>query len=242
MIRFRIQTAVLLLPLALLTACGGGRSAPQDPEVLLERGMSLYADGKYRKAAEFLDRFLSARPGDARVPEVLLTLGRARMASGDELTAVADFLRVVNSHPGSPQVPDARRGMCEAYADLSPRYPLDQEYTRTAIVYCESYLSLFPDAPTAPEVRERIAGMRTRLARKAYETGVFYLRRKAYDSALIYFNETVAEYPDTGFAPAALLKLLETYERIGYEEEAADARARLLRDYPQSDEARSLAG
>jgi hypothetical protein len=43
-------------------------------------------------------------------------------------------------------------------------------------------------------------------------------------------------------APAALLKLFQAYGAVGYVEERDAAKARLLHDYPQSTEARSLAG
>ncbi|HEX8904836.1 MAG TPA: outer membrane protein assembly factor BamD, partial [Longimicrobiaceae bacterium] len=76
---------------------------------------------------------------------------------------------------------------------------------------------------------------------KAYLNGMFYLRRQAYDAAVIYFNDTANGFPDTPWAPAALARIVEAYRKINYREEAEEARQRLLRDYPQSAEARLLA-
>jgi hypothetical protein len=50
----------------------------------------------------------------------------------------------------------------------------------------------------------------------------------------------LAEFPDTPSAPAALAQLIETYERIGYVEDAAAARDRLRQEYPESMEAQEL--
>jgi outer membrane protein assembly factor BamD (BamD/ComL family) len=84
--------------------------------------------------------------------------------------------------------------------------------------------------------------MRSKLAQKAYENGMFYFRRRAYDAAVVYFEDAVTRFPDTHFAPTALLRMYESYQRIGYTEEAAEVRARLLRDYAASPEARGLTG
>jgi TolA-binding protein len=58
---------------------------------------------------------------------------------------------------------------------------------------------------------------------------------------VIYFNDTVNGWPETPWAPAALARVVEAYTRIGYREEADQARQRLLRDFPQSPEARTAA-
>ena len=42
-------------------------------------------------------------------------------------------------------------------------------------------------------------------------------------------------------APTALLRVVESYQRMGYREEEAAARQRLLAEYPQSAEARTAA-
>jgi outer membrane protein assembly factor BamD (BamD/ComL family) len=83
--------------------------------------------------------------------------------------------------------------------------------------------------------------MREKLAYKAYLNGMFYLRRQAYDAAIIYFNDAANGYPDTKWAPAALARVVEAYGRIGYRDEAEETRQRLLRDFPQSPEAQTLA-
>jgi outer membrane protein assembly factor BamD (BamD/ComL family) len=57
---------------------------------------------------------------------------------------------------------------------------------------------------------------------------------------VVYFEEVVTEYPDTTIAPGALEQLVETYSRLGYVEDAEDARERLLREYPQSPEAQAM--
>ncbi len=240
-----IQTnrAAFVLLAVLLAACGPKRPPAQvTPDDLFRRGMTEHAEGRHRRAAETLQRFISENGGDPRVPQALLTLGRSHLGTREYVTAVADFLRLVNDFPTDPLARDARMGMCQGYARLAPEPALDQEYTRAALAYCESFAQIYPGTEDAARANEIVADMEGRLARKAFDNGMYYFKRKAYDAALIYFQETVRDHARTPHAPAALKMMIDTYTRIGYTEEATEARARLLRDYPNSPEAKSLPG
>lgn len=234
------------LPLALacvllLAACGGNQSPAQlAPDALYERGMAAYRAGSYGRAAELLDLFLQGSLGDPRSAEARISLARARMQRREYVLAAGDFTRLLNESPPDSLQQPARFGLCEAYHSLSPKPQLDQEYTGGALAYCESVATTYPGTPEAQQAAGWVVEMKTKLAQKTYDTGMFYFKRGAYDAAVIYFNEAVEQFPETSVAPMALLRVVESYDRIGYKEEADEARARLLRDYPQSAEARSV--
>lgn len=238
------RLAVLALGISSFAACAPRRQppAPPSPETLYREGMAAYSARRYDRAIERLEAFARDNFGDPRVPEARLTLGRARVAKREYVAAAADFQRVVTDFPTHPLGRDARFGMCDAYSRLSPRPQLDPEYTNAAIGHCEAFARAFPGTPDAELAKQRVAEMRAKLAQKAYENGMFYFKRRAYDAAVIYFEEAATRFPDTHFAPTALLRMYESYQRIGYTEEAAEVRARLLRDYAASPEARNLAG
>ncbi|HEX2094461.1 MAG TPA: outer membrane protein assembly factor BamD [Longimicrobiaceae bacterium] len=244
MIRFPLRRIFLTLPFALVVGGCGRNSNPAQlgPDALYERGTTAYRTGKYGRAVDLLNRFLQAHLGDPRAAEARMTLGRAHMARREYILAAGEFTRLLNETPPDSLQRSARFGICEAYRRLSPRPQLDQEYTGGAIAHCESVATYYPGTQEAAQAAEWVRDLKQKLAQKSYDTGMFYFKRGAYDAAVIYFTETVEQYPDTVVAAAALLKLLQSYETIGYKEEAADARARLLREYPQSPEARTLQG
>lgn len=225
----------------LLGGCGPHRPpAPLGPDVLYTQGMTAYRAGKHGRAIQRLDEFLRANVGDPRAPEARMTLGRAHMARKEYVLAAGEFTRLINETPPDSLQRAARFGICEAYMRMSPKAQLDQEYTTGALAHCESLGTYYPGTPEAERAGKWVGELQAKLAQKAYDTGIFYMKRGAYDAAVIYFNETVQQYPGTPFAPAALLRLVESYRTIGYKEEAEEARTRLLRDYPQSAEARTL--
>ncbi|MDB4949644.1 MAG: hypothetical protein JWM27_2293 [Gemmatimonadetes bacterium] len=237
------RTAAAALGSVLLAGCHPKKAPePVSPDTVYQRAQQAYANGKNGRAATLFEQFLALSPGDPRVPTATYLTARARMGTHEYVTAAAQFLRVVNDFPADTLARTARMGLCEAYVHLSPRPQLDQDYTNSAIAYCESYGQLYPNTPQADRAALMVQALQSKLAQKEYETGVFYFRRKAYDASVIYFTRAAAEFPQTPFAPAALLKLYEAYAAVGYVEERDAAKARLLKDYPSSPEAKSLAG
>jgi outer membrane assembly lipoprotein YfiO len=229
-----------LLALPALSGCAVFKTPPPlTPEVAFQRGMDAYRAQRWSRAATLLQAWVDASTGDPRLPDALYALGRARMGTGEYLLAASTMLRIVTDFPADPRQADARFRICEAYQRLSPRSALDQEHTNTALLYCDSYAQYYPQTPQADSARQWVRGLREKLARKEFEAGAWYARRGFLDAAVIYFQRAVDQYPDTPVAPSALVRLAETYDRLGYREEAEETRVRLRRDFPQSPEARS---
>lgn len=236
------RVSILLAGLLLVSGCASREMnlASLEPDELYERGTAAYAGGDYDRAIRILDTFVARNLGDPRAPEARMLLGRAHLAQREFVSAATHFQRLVSDYPSSPLQQEARSAICDSYYRLSPGEALDQEYTHAAIDHCEAVVAYYPGTPDAETAAHHVADLRTKLARKAYETGVFYFRRRAYDAAVVYFTGVVQDYPDTSVAPAALQQLVETYTRIGYVEEATEARERLIREYPDSPEAQAV--
>jgi outer membrane assembly lipoprotein YfiO len=236
----RSGLAAALLSAPALSGCAVFKSPPPlTPEVAYQRGMEAYRAQKWGRAATLLQAWVDASAGDPRLPEVLYALGDARMHRGEYVMAASTMLRIVTDYPTNPRQREARYRICEAYNRLSPRPQLDQEDTHTALAYCSSYAEYYPQTPQADTARQWVTSLRQKLAQKEFEAGAWYARRGFFDAAVIYFQRAADSYPDTPVAPSALVRLAETYDRLGYKEEAEETRTRLRRDFPQSPEARS---
>jgi len=236
------RAALALLVAAALPGCAVFQTPPPlTVESAYTQGMAAYEARRFGRAVELLGQFVPNAAGDPRLKGALMALGRAQLETRDYVSATTQFLRVATEFARDPEAAEARFGLCDAYHRLSPRPQLDPEYTSAAITYCESYASIYPGTPQATQALQWVTEMRGKLAEKSYENGFFYFRRGLYDAAVVYFNEVLAGFPETAWAPRALLRLTEAYDRMGYREEHAATRQRLLRDYPQSPEARNLA-
>ncbi|MEX2582063.1 MAG: outer membrane protein assembly factor BamD, partial [Gemmatimonadota bacterium] len=178
--------------------------------------------------------------GDPRAPGARMMLAEAPMARREYAIAATHYQRMVIDFPSHPRALEARYRTCDAYHRLSPQPALDQEYTLSALLHCESVAGNFPGTEEAEQAQQRADELRLKLAQKVYDTGLFYFRRGAFDSAVVYFDAVLQQYPDSPLAPAALGQLVDAYTRIGYLEDAEEARERLLTEYPQSEEAQAL--
>jgi outer membrane assembly lipoprotein YfiO len=238
----RRATAALIVTLFLPGCAVFRKEQPVTPEMAFVRGLQAYNAGHWARAAELIKRWVDANAaGDPRMPQALLALGTAHVRIGEHLTASSELLRLVTEYPQAPEQRQARFELCRAYHALSPKAQLDQQYTATASTYCASYAEYYATTPQADTARRWVTEMSEKLAYKTYLTGMFYLRRNAIDAAVIYFNDAAANWPETPWAPAAVARVVEAYTRIGYKDEAELARQRLLRDFPQSPEARAAA-
>ncbi len=205
-------------------------------------GLEKFESRDWNGTIEAMQRYVFADPGAARVDSAQLLTGEAYFNQKQYLTAASEFQRLAQDRPAGRLADLARYRACESYYELSPRPELDQEYTEQAITECRSVALLYPGSPYAELAIQLVAELTNKIARKFYLNGVYYFRRKAYDSAIVYLEYMLETYRGSTVEPEALLKLYEAYVKLGYTDEADQTRDRLLRDYPDSPEARELRG
>src|SRR5688500_13296739 len=161
------------LCLLLLAGCASRRVDPRTlaPDVLWTRASAEYDEGDYGAAIPFLEAFVEQHLGDPRAPEALMRLGRANMARRQYISAASYFQRLAEDFPSSPLNLEARYAICTAYVRLSPKPPLDQEYTRAAVDHCGSVAISYPATAEADSARAHAGRMLERLAEKEYLNG-----------------------------------------------------------------------
>lgn len=223
----------------LAAGCAGGAVPLHtlDSDALYERGMTHLAERKWDEARRTFEYLLSAYPGHPMTEEIRYRIGEAYFGAKDYVLAASEMVRLATDYPTGQFADDARYLSCRAYAALSPKPQLDQEYTRAAIEHCEALITYFPTSEFAAEARQIVDALYEKLAEKIYRNGDYYYRRHAYDSAIIYFEELLRLYPRSSFAPRSLLRLAQTYAALGYQEELEAVLAQLSREFPDSPEA-----
>ena len=238
----RLTTLILILPLLSGCASRGPAFHQLEADALFEYGMEQMAEGDWGDAVLAFERFTQVYPTHPRIAAARYRLGEAYMGSKEYVTAAMELNRLANDYPAGPWADDARFQVCLAYYQLSPQPPHDQEYTRTAIGHCESLIAYYSDSEYIARAREMVTELVSRLAEKDYLTAAGYERRRALDSALIYYQQVVENFAATPWAPRSLLRMHDIYVRLEYQQEAEAAKNMLLRDFPASPEAMQLRG
>jgi outer membrane protein assembly factor BamD len=180
----------------------------------------LFRSGKWSKSSTQLERFLLEAPAaDRRTVPARFYLAESYFAGGDQLRAAREFRRVSDESPADSLAPEALMRAGDAYADLWRRPELDPTYGQQALATYQELLTRFPGSRIEPRARERVAFLENRFAEKSFKAALFYVRLKAYDSAILYLRDLLATYPRASVAPQALVRLVEAYRSIGYMEE-----------------------
>ncbi len=224
--------------LLLATACGGGPkpAATPAPERLLERGRAEFRRGAFRQSLATFQRLVAElEPGRPEEAEARYFLAESYFQAGERVEAAHAFRRVADQFSASPYAPVALLRAGDANLRLWRRPDLDPSYGQTALAIYQELVGRFPGTDAAARAQLHVRRLREWFAEKAYKNGMFYLRRRAFDSAIIYFKDVVANYPEAPRAADALLRLVDSYRAIGYDEERRETCAHLQRFYPQAD-------
>jgi outer membrane protein assembly factor BamD len=251
----RFRSLVLALGTLVVAGCGGGRSpeagssaippqaegaSAREVDSLFRLAESRIRHGKWGDAIEDLERLLlEFSPGDSRIPQARYFLGEAKLAIGNHLEAAREFRRVSDDTPNDRLAPEALLRVADVYAELWRRPELDPSYGQTALATYQELLNRYANTPAAARAQERIDELNERFAYKEYRAGLFYFKLKAYDSAILYMKDVVATYPRAAVAPDALIKLVEAYRRLGYQEDVKETCDYLRRFHPNAARRRS---
>jgi len=230
-----------LLSLVLLGACqhparvASSVVPERNPKEFLADAHRAFRRGNFARAlVAFHQLQFELGPGDPLTAEAHFYAAECAFQTGDLTTAALGFQKVAEEFPSSEFAALALLRDGDANMRLWRRPDVDASAGQTALATYQELLGRYPGTDAAVRAQLRIGQLNEWFAEKGYRTGMFYLRRRAYDSAIIYFKGVIATYADTRLVPHALLRLVDTYRAIGYAEERKEACANLRRYYPKA--------
>lgn len=151
------------------------------------------------------------------------------------ISAASEFNRLISDLPSSGLADDAQYMIGVSYFELSPKFSLDQQYTKKAITEFEKLLNYYPRSDFINEAKDKVKICQNKLAKKEYKAGELYINLKNYNAAIIYFNSVLENYPDSDWVKPALFKKGETLFKMNRINEAKNILETFLRIYPDSE-------
>ncbi|HET7025145.1 MAG TPA: outer membrane protein assembly factor BamD [Gemmatimonadales bacterium] len=204
-------------------------------DTLWQKADQLFRHGKWGDAQAAFERLnLEFAPGDPRIARARFELAECYLEGKSHLQAVREFRRVSDDLPGDELAPEALLRAGDAYAELWRRPELDPTYAQTAIQTYHELQTRYPGTAAARRSFGRVKGIEDLLAFKQYESAMYYVKYKAYDSAIIYFKDLAATYPRAPITPTALVQLVGIYRILGYQEDVNDTCGYLGRTTPSA--------
>lgn len=200
------RALALALAVTTLSACGGSQATVSSAQEAYDRGVAALDARKHARAVELFRSALDFGRTTEVADDAQLGLARAYRGDKQYLLAGAEYTRFIEFYRTDPRVPEAAYERILAYAELSPRFELDQTDTEQTIAYSRLYLQNYgTDSERAPEVAALLDELQEKLARKQFESGKLYERRELYEAAAIAYGRVLTEYPTSAVADVALL-------------------------------------
>jgi outer membrane assembly lipoprotein YfiO len=206
-------------------------------EALYAAGVQQLQQKKWDNAVLIFEKLTLELPArDTLLPASHFHLAEAYSRRGEHLLAAQAYSRLSESFATDTLADDAMYLAGRAYQAMWRRPVLDPQHGSNAAATYELLLGLYPDSEWKDSASKQLGILEEWFATKDYESGLHYLRRKAYDSAIIYLRDVVTKFPNTSRSRDAYLRLAQAYDAIKYKDDKADVCKTLREKYPSDPE------
>ena len=189
---------VVILAGMLAAGCGPKTQRVLTCQELYQQGNSFLEEQEWVKAQQAFERITLNYPGCELVDDAQFMLGEVYFRQNRFIEAQFEYRRLAEDFRLSERMEDAQYMIARCSFEQSYGHALDQTITDQAIFSLRQYLEDFPGGHWEQQARESLLKCRQKLARKSYETARFYNRQGYGDAALIYVDNVLNQYPETG--------------------------------------------
>ncbi|HVW94590.1 MAG TPA: outer membrane protein assembly factor BamD [Mucilaginibacter sp.] len=204
---FKKQLTLLAGVLAVLVIVLGGcksryekLKASNDNAKKYAEAIKYYNKRDYTKALGLFDDLVVRYRGHEGAEDLFYYNAYANYKLKDYTAAGYHFKNFAETYPSSPRAEECRFMYAYCLYLDSPIYSLDQSNTTKAIEGLQLFINLYPKSDRVEEAGKLIQTLRDKLERKSYENAKLYLTIGDYQAAVIAFNNTLRDYPDTKYA------------------------------------------
>lgn len=159
------------------------------------------------KALELYQHVVKNAPFGSYGDEAQFQIGEVYKSIGDYQEAQKAYQMVVDEYPNSALVAKARYQIAYVAMMASKKSQYSDEYAQRAIDEFQGFKEAYPSNAQAVEADESIKILRAKKAQTNYEVAAFYDKQKKYDSAKVYYQGVVTDYPETPAAATAKKRL-----------------------------------
>ncbi len=192
--------AILLVVLAGCKSKFEKLKASNDNAKKYKEAIRYYNEKNYGRALELFEDLVQRYRGRAEAEDLFYYYAYTNYKMRDYTSARYHFKTFADTYPSSTRAEECRFMSAYCYYLDSPLYSLDQDNTSKAIDALQLFINLYPKSDRVAEAGKLIQNLRDKLERKAYENAKLYLTIGDYQAAVIAFNNTLRDFPDTQYA------------------------------------------
>lgn len=220
----------LLLIAALFNSCNEYQKALKNEDVAVKFNMStqLYDAGKYSKAIRLFEQIATSYRGKPQAEKLFYMFAQSYYKTKQYYLAGYQFESFVSGYPKSEKIEEAAYLGAKSFSMLSPSYSLDQTDTFKAIDKLQAFIDMYPNSEYLPEANSTVKVLREKIEKKVYENAKGYNTISDYKSALVAFDNFIADYPGTPFKENALFYKFDSAYKLAINSIPAKMEERLI--------------
>lgn len=207
--------------------------------------VEMYEAQKYSKAIQLFEKITPLYRGKPQMERIQYMVAQSHYNTKQYSLSAYYFDKFAKNYPKSSKLEEAAYLSAHSYYLASPVYSLDQKDTEEAINALQNFIFKFPDSDKVAVANQNIKELTFKLERKAFEVAKQYYHTENYISAIVAFDNLLAEFLGTSYKEEAMyLKFQSAYELgtksyfLMKEERLNDAikiHARFARSFPESE-------
>lgn len=243
----RYAGAVVVLA-GLLTSCGLRRHKYDNPitkdtqqpdKVLFDTAINDLEHGRFERARLELQTMMNTYDTSEYMAKAKLAIADSWYREGGAhgmAQAEAEYKDFILFYPQMEEAAEAQEKICKMQYNQMEKADRDSTHALRAEDECRQLLIQFPNSKFAPEAQQLLRNVQEVLADKEYRVGHFYYHKGSMPSAANRLSAIATQFPLYSGADEALWELADSYRRMGdrFENQQADAYAKIVRDYPLS--------
>lgn len=220
----------ILFVLVLFSSCNEYQKAlkKDDVAVKFEVGTKLYESGKYSKAIRLFEQIAPAYRGKPQAEKLFYMFAQSYYKTKQYYLAGYQFESFVSGYPKSEKIQEAAYLGAKSYSMLSPVYSLDQTDTFKAIDKLQSFIDTYPNSEYMAEANKTMKILSGKIEKKVYENAKGYNTISDFKSALIAFDNFIADYPGTSLKEDALFYKFDSAYKLSINSVSSKMEERLI--------------
>ncbi len=192
------------------------------------------------KAAEVFQKVVNNAPYGDYADLAQFKLGETYKKMGNYNDAINEFQKLVDTYPSSRLVDESRYqiALCANKASLGADY--DQEVTDKAITEFKNFSEAHPESTLAKNVDETLKSLNEKKAGSSFKTAVFYERIGKHESAIIYYQDIIDQYPDSSYVKEAQKAITELTTKLEAKRSRASGKRKEKVAAPKKEQTKSV--
>ncbi|HEX4857511.1 MAG TPA: outer membrane protein assembly factor BamD [Usitatibacteraceae bacterium] len=240
---------IALLAAVLLSGCSWFGTVRDDPknwtvEQHYRNAKAELDSGNYAGAVKAYEALESKFPFGKYAQQATLDVAYANYMDNETAASVAAADKFMKLYPNHPNVDYALYIKALAYfkPDLGlfgellnlDAFERDPKALRESFEVFKDLVVRFPDSIYAQDSRSRMAYLVNSLAKHDVAVAQYYLNRGAHIAAINRAENVMQRYPQAPANEAALVVVVQAYEKLGMKQMADDARRVLQKNFPNN--------